>query len=147
MRRARDPRHVYGPNLAPMVDVVLVILIFFMASIVFVGPEWFLPAALPAQQPRNPAESLDPFALPDPTLSVRLEIIDGGPVVSGLGSGSVALGEFEAHARAQLGGANAQSIKIRLSAAAGVTWQHVVTAQDVLTRVGVRQIAIDPAVR
>ena len=29
MRRSRDPRHIYGPNLAPMVDVVLVILIAF----------------------------------------------------------------------------------------------------------------------
>jgi biopolymer transport protein ExbD len=146
MRRTRDPRHVYGPNLAPMVDVVLVILIFFMASIVFVGPEWFLPAALPAQQAR-PRESLDPFALPDPTLSVRLAVENGTPTVRGLGPGAVSLAEFEAHAQAQLGGADAQAIKVRLSAAPGVSWQHVVTAQDVLTRVGVRQIAIDPTAR
>ena len=37
----------FGPSMTPMVDVVLVILIFFMASASFVGPEWFLRAALP----------------------------------------------------------------------------------------------------
>lgn len=145
MRRARDPRHVYGPNLAPMVDVVLVILIFFMASIVFVGPEWFLPAALPVQQPQDQAESNDPYALPDPTLDVRVSIVDGTPAATGLGPGTVALDGFEAHARTQLAGATAESIKIRLSADDGVAWQHVVTTQDILTRVGVRQIALDPA--
>lgn len=147
MRRARDPRHVYGPNLAPMVDVVLVILIFFMASIVFVGPEWFLPAALPVAQPENEPESTDPYALPAPTLDVRVSIDDGTPTptitVTGLGPGTVALDGFEAHARTQLAGTTAESIKIRLSADGGVAWQHVVTTQDILTRVGVRQIALD----
>ncbi len=145
MRRARDPRHIQGPNLAPMVDVVLVILIFFMASIVFVGPEWFLPAALPAQNTEKQAESLDPYALPDPTLSVRVSMVDGSPVVAGLGPGVVSLTDFEPHARAQLIGTSAETIKIRLSADDGVAWQHVVTTQDILTRVGVRQIALEPA--
>lgn len=143
MRRARDPHHVYGPNLAPMVDVVLVILIFFMASVVFVGPEWFLPAALPDEQHQDETESTDPYALLDPTLDVRLSIVDGAPAVTGLGPGTVSLEGFEAHTRTQLAGADAESIKIRLSADDGVAWQHVVTAQDVLTRVGVRQIALD----
>ncbi|MFO0831514.1 MAG: biopolymer transporter ExbD [Phycisphaerales bacterium] len=54
------PRHVYrrrnaqslyamhyGPNMTPMVDVVMVILIFFMASAVVLGPEWFVRTNLP----------------------------------------------------------------------------------------------------
>ena len=143
MRRARDPRHVYGPNLAPMVDVVLVILIFFMASIVFVGPEWFLPAALPADQSRQDSADADPFALPSPTLRVRVSLIDGAPAVSGLGPSVVALDGLEAHARTQLAGAAPEAMNIRLSAAGDVPWQHVVTVQDVLTRLGVRNIALD----
>lgn len=57
-----------GPNMTPMVDVVMVILVFFMASAAFVGPEWFLaaqtverkpevtttPAGGNSQQPRAP---------------------------------------------------------------------------------------------
>lgn len=126
-----------------MVDVVLVILIFFMASIVFVGPEWFLPAALPALQTQKPDESLDPYALPDPTLRVRVSMDNGRPIVSGLGPGSVALADFEPHARAQLPGASAETIRVRLGAAGDVPWQHVVTAQDILTRAGVRKIALE----
>lgn len=143
MRRTRDPRHVYGPNLAPMVDVVLVILIFFMASIVFVGPEWFLRAALPAQQAQERTGEADPFALPPPTLSVHVSMLDGSPIVSGLGSGAVALAEFDAYAAKQLAGAAPETINVRLSAAGDVAWQHVVTVQDVLTRQGVRNIALD----
>ena len=30
----------FGPNMTPMVDVVMVILIFFMASATFAGAEW-----------------------------------------------------------------------------------------------------------
>lgn len=37
----------YGPNMTPMVDVVMVILVFFMASTALLGPEWFLRSALP----------------------------------------------------------------------------------------------------
>lgn len=143
MRRARDPRHVYGPNLAPMVDVVLVILIFFMASIVFVGPEWFLRAALPSPQAQEDAGERDPFALPPPTLRVRVSMVDGSPIVSGLGPGAVVLAEFDAYAAAQLAGAAPETINVRLSAAGEVAWQHVVTVQDVLTRRGVRNIALD----
>ena len=38
-----------GPNMTPMVDVVMVILIFFMTWMSFVGAEWFLRTALPKQ--------------------------------------------------------------------------------------------------
>jgi biopolymer transport protein ExbD len=37
----------HGPNMTPMVDVVMVILIFFMASAAILGPEWFVPTRLP----------------------------------------------------------------------------------------------------
>ena len=37
----------YGPNMTPMVDVVMVILIFFMTSSAILGPEWLLKSVLP----------------------------------------------------------------------------------------------------
>ena len=49
--RNRSARSAYeahhGPNMTPMVDVVMVILIFFMASAAILGPEWFLKTSLP----------------------------------------------------------------------------------------------------
>lgn len=126
-----------------MVDVVLVILIFFMASVAFVGPEWFLPAALPAAQHDPDGTGADPYALPDPTLRVRVSLLDGSPIVSGLGQGAVALAGFEAHARDQLAGLDSRSIRVRLGGDANTTWQQVVAVQDVLTRLGVRQISLE----
>lgn len=41
----------YGPNMTPMVDVVMVILVFFMASAAILGPEWFLKTSLPVKAP------------------------------------------------------------------------------------------------
>ncbi|MFZ2873820.1 MAG: biopolymer transporter ExbD [Phycisphaerales bacterium] len=38
----------YGPNMTPMVDVVMVILIFFMASAALLGPEFLLRSSLPS---------------------------------------------------------------------------------------------------
>lgn len=45
----------YGPNMTPMVDVVMVILVFFMASASVLGPEWFLRSSLPVVRPPSKA--------------------------------------------------------------------------------------------
>lgn len=55
----------HGPNMTPMVDVVMVILIFFMASAALLGPEWFLRSHLPTPAAGTP----DPRAV---TIRVRL---------------------------------------------------------------------------
>ena len=47
--------HHVGPNMTPMVDVVMVILIFFMASASIVGPQWLLTSALPNRKAAPPA--------------------------------------------------------------------------------------------
>lgn len=44
----------YGPNMTPMVDVVMVILVFFMTSSAILGPEWFLKSVLPVTAPPPP---------------------------------------------------------------------------------------------
>jgi biopolymer transport protein ExbD len=55
--RAMHESH-YGPNMTPMVDVVMVILIFFMASAAILGPEWFIKSSLPVMA--APADSRTP---------------------------------------------------------------------------------------
>lgn len=46
-RRMRAAPHV-GPNMTPMVDVVMVILIFFMLGSSFASPDWYLTNNTPA---------------------------------------------------------------------------------------------------
>lgn len=85
--RQRSARAVYeahsGPNMTPMVDVVMVILIFFMASAAMLGPEWFLKAALPVTAkgtPERPPVKLAVRLAPGPEGSAHAYVsIDGDP--------------------------------------------------------------------
>jgi biopolymer transport protein ExbD len=85
--RRRDALHAhglhFGPNMTPMVDVVMVILIFFMASAAFLGSEWFLKAAIPFEAGRgtNPKKPNDPSALPPIKLDLVLDVDEGGRTV------------------------------------------------------------------
>ena len=50
-----------GPNMTPMIDVVMVILVFFMASSALLGPEWFIRTSLPkTRQSALPAGQTPP---------------------------------------------------------------------------------------
>lgn len=60
--RAMHESH-YGPNMTPMVDVVMVILIFFMASAAILGPEWFLKSSLPVMAAAPAANQPPPTRL------------------------------------------------------------------------------------
>ena len=73
----------FGPNMTPMVDVTLVILIFFMASASILGHEWFLRADLPAIQ--GPDLQTAGYTLPTPMLSADLFVRDGSVFVRGFG--------------------------------------------------------------
>lgn len=85
--RRRDALHThsmhFGPNMAPMVDVVMVILIFFMASAAFLGSEWFLRAAIPFEAGRgsSPRKPNDPAALPPVRLDIFLDVDPQGQTV------------------------------------------------------------------
>ncbi len=75
----------FGPTMTPMVDVVLVILIFFMASTSIAGSEWFLRASLPEQQDTLERGADSRFTLPAPTLRVEVFVRNDTVLVGGLG--------------------------------------------------------------
>jgi biopolymer transport protein ExbD len=82
--RRRDALHTYtmhfGPNMTPMVDIVMVILIFFMATAAFMGNEWFLRAAIPFEAGRGTSlnKPNDPLALPLKPLEILLGVTPEG---------------------------------------------------------------------
>ncbi len=75
-RRARAPRELTALtlNLAPMVDVVFLLLIFFITTTTFKRAEGFLPAQLPHQ-----GSLADRVALPISPIVVRVRQTGGGP--------------------------------------------------------------------
>lgn len=69
--------------MTPMVDVTLVILIFFMASASIAGHEWFLRTELP--QTQDPDLISSGYSLPTPMLSADLFLRDTQIFVRGIG--------------------------------------------------------------
>lgn len=140
---------VVGPNMTPMVDVILVILIFFMATTVIVGDEWFLGAGLarPAAAPGlAPQPEADPFEMPPPRFTVRLTAGAGGTVVQGLGEAIVvgAPARMDAWAAGALGGLDRALLVVLISPAPDVPYEDVVAVHDALVRAQIEQIALTP---
>jgi len=159
--RRRDARAVYdlhfGPNMTPMVDVVLVILIFFMAAAAFLGPEQLLRAGLTrtteapsaVEALRNPGRADEVFALEPPTLVVRVRPADGGAVSDGFGAsglGLAALRERAAGVAAELRAARAlagaNGVPVAIEVAEGVRYADAVAVHDAVTAAGFERVGL-----
>lgn len=130
----------FGPNMTPMVDVVMVILVFFMASTAFIGPEWLLRIGLAEEAP--PADT--GFQLGPAELVVRLAVVDGQVRVDGLGlagAGLEALEPAATQAAGSLGSASSQT-HIVLEPGDAVPYDAVVRAQEIFVSAGFVHIAI-----
>src|SRR5580765_6826661 len=62
-----------GPNLTPMVDVVMVILIFLMLAGSFVGAEHYLVSNLPFSPSGAGDTKVPPGFIPDEPLDIRVD--------------------------------------------------------------------------
>ena len=134
----------FGPNMTPMVDVVMVILIFFMASTAILGPEWFINAHLPEDE-AVAAVPDERFTLPDIRLEVVLTTDDDGLVrVTGFGVTNGTMDELTAAARAAAPGLTAgREPTVVIAPGAGVAYQDVVRAHDACTAAGFTRVGLD----
>jgi len=136
-----DPDERSGPMMTPMVDVVLVILIFFMGSATIAGQEWFLRAGVgsDAAERADDAQSADgaALAIPSAVIEVRLvETVEGVRVI-GLGAGALPIDA----ARARIGTIDlraADGLSCVLDADPGVRVRDLVAVHDALTARGLR---------
>ena len=62
-----------GPNMTPLVDVVMVILIFLMLAGSFVGAEHFLVSNLPLSQSGAGNVQVPPGFIPDEPIDIRVD--------------------------------------------------------------------------
>ena len=71
---AKKVHYDSGPNMTPLVDIVMVILIFLMlASSGFVGAEHFLVSNLPVSQSGAGNAQLPPGFIPDEPIDIRVD--------------------------------------------------------------------------
>ncbi|MBX3361959.1 MAG: biopolymer transporter ExbD [Phycisphaeraceae bacterium] len=126
------------PDMTPMVDVVMVILIFFMASTALVGPELVLRARIATDDAPAAAEPL----IAPASLAIRLRTDARATLATGLGLTDAPIESLIAHIQARTPMLRAASIPIIIDAAPTVPYQSVVDTIDALERAGVRDIAL-----
>jgi biopolymer transport protein ExbD len=131
----------FGPNMTPMVDVVIVILIFFMSATAFMGPEWFLRAHIPATA--GPAgEGEDAFDLPAAQLRIELVRLASETRATGLGLQDATLDELD-QALAALGETIGQGdAVVILDPDPRVPYRDVVLVRDLCERAGIPDVGL-----
>ncbi|MEO0716498.1 MAG: biopolymer transporter ExbD [Planctomycetota bacterium] len=150
-RRDAATRTTLGPSMTPMVDVVLVILVFFMATASVAGPEWFLGAAIPSWAPSTAsaneaapagADNEQRAILPEARLEVRLLRAGGQTLATGLGVSGVGLDRL-AEAAAALGQRVDIADAIVVVIPSGdVPYEDVVRVHDACLGAGLTRVAI-----
>jgi biopolymer transport protein ExbD len=135
----------FGPNMTPMVDVVMVILIFFMASAAFLGSEWFLRAAIPFQSGRgsDPTKKNDPLALPAARFDVIMDVDEKGEtVVSFIELKRAPLAKFVERIAALPNDDQTKQLEIILRPTPKVPYRDVVTAHSSCDAMGIQKVGI-----
>jgi biopolymer transport protein ExbD len=70
---AKKVHYDSGPNMTPLVDVVMVILIFLMLTGSFAGAEHYLVSNLPLSQKGAGGQALPPGFIPDEPIDIRVD--------------------------------------------------------------------------
>ncbi len=137
----------FGPNMTPMVDVVMVILVFFMASAAFMGDDWFLRAGVvDSPKPGKAAASAAAPTPPDP-LAQRLEVLlDRGPSgetqVTAFELVKAPLEAFAARTRTLPRGGATSKIEIIVKPVAAVPYQDVVRVHEACYAAGIEKVGL-----
>ncbi len=147
-KRLRSRRRAHhGPNMTPMVDVVLVILIFFMAATGLAVSERFLRTGLPHEQGESragntPSPTADAAKLPPSRALLRLQRDGRRTIVTGLGMERVGLGEVSQRLQAFADAGAADTIIVVVSPDGDVPYQDVVIVHDACAKAGVPNVRL-----
>jgi biopolymer transport protein ExbD len=124
-----------------MVDVVLVILIFFMAGTSLINPEWFLRTES-LKRGRAPGEA-DPFELSPVWLTVDLSLgPDGQVTYTGLGAASQPIGLFAQRIADFAKGTPTGKISVVVNPAADVPYSAVIAIHESCAAAGIERVGI-----
>lgn len=147
-RRYRRHAH-HGPNMTPMVDVVLVILIFFMAAMgIAVREQYLRTGAPPAKDAKAPASAAateapaDPAQAPSAKAVLRMTRDSGRTVVSGLGMERVPLGEITRRLADFKSAGASTSVIVVVAPAGDVPYQDVVIVHDACAGAGISNVRL-----
>ena len=141
--RRRDALHShsmhFGPNMTPMVDVVMVILIFFMASAAILGPEVFVKSSLPVEAAGNTAPPTDPPArlrlILDAGGVARVGLNDEEPIITPLFS-------VETRLREELAKRGRDGLIVLVEPQGGASYDDVVRVHEWCSVLGITKVGL-----
>jgi biopolymer transport protein ExbD len=140
IRRDFPPAHLAVPNLAPMIDVVMVILIFFMLGTSFALSEGILPSQLPSQV--GPGGAARVSFIPVVRVDLR-EGRDGQPcriLVMDRPLPGPSFAGLHRLLLEKIGEGVSRQSPVLISASPGVRYQDVISAMDACVRAGLVKI-------
>lgn len=150
-RRRYRRRGAFGPNMTPMVDVVLVILIFFMSAMGLAAAEQFLGTGTPPDEPASPSEASSPSEstsarTPRATATravLRMTVGAGGRTrVDGMGLSDVGIETVADRLDAIVKAGFDASVIVVVAPASNVPYQDVVLVHDAAARAGITNIRL-----
>ncbi len=148
MRRGHAPAHSYAPNLAPMVDVVMVILVFFMLGTSLAISEGVLPTELPSQVGPGGAASVTIIPV------VRITLLETSTargcqiIVMGRSLEDNSFPALERLLRGKIKAGADSKGRVLIGASPGVEYQNVISAMDACVQSGFGniQFSVNPNV-
>ncbi len=131
----------FGPNMTPMVDIVMVILIFFMAATSFVGEELLFGSVLEQDVPAE-ARAADPMELPPVRIEIRLYTRDGQIRADAVGETGVTLDAVLRAVETFVTGARSQDLVVVIRPEAGVPYGAVVRVHEACHALGLERVGM-----
>ena len=135
-----------GPNMTPLVDVVMVILIFLMMAGSFTQGGWFLQSTVPIKAKGGAQVQLPPGMVPDEPLEVRVDnAADGFRVVAGDIRSSGDREQLKAAFAAKLeafraAGTSPEKVQVVLMTGRNVRYENIIAVYEAAQRAGFRKV-------
>jgi biopolymer transport protein ExbD len=149
LRGAKKVHYDSGPNMTPLVDVVMVILIFLMLAGSFVGQEWFLVSNLPFSEKGAGAAAPPAGFIPDEPLDIRVDLRptgDGFIATAGqirVDNNQDALTTQLLRMRKQLNaaGKTTDTIQVKINPGRNVKYKHLIAVYEAALRADFEKVA------
>jgi biopolymer transport protein ExbD len=149
LKGAKQVHYDSGPNMTPLVDVVMVILIFLMLAGSFVGAEHFLVSNLPFSEKGAGAAAAPAGFIPDEPLDIRVDPrATGDGFVASAGQIRVdnnpeALTQQLIRMRKQLNAAGkpTSTIQVKINPGKNVKYKHLIAVYEAALRADFEKVA------
>ncbi|MGB7158242.1 MAG: biopolymer transporter ExbD [Tepidisphaeraceae bacterium] len=149
IRGAKKVHYDSGPNMTPLVDVVMVILIFLMLAGSFVGAEHFLVSNLPFSEKGAGAAAAPAGFIPDEPLDIRVDpraTGDGFVATAGqirVDNNADALTQQLTRMRKQLNAAGkpTNTIQVKINPGKNVKYKHLIAVYEAALRADFEKVA------